>query len=224
MCCQGIEVAAEFPSACGHRPCDPVICGSTRPGARPPRWMLKSRPVEFFVIHIRRSPRSASVLAMLTAFAMLPACAPPAQVGTAADPEWLRRGAATLQPFKESLMAALQEGLQQGPVEAIQVCRVRAAARRAARDRRRRLCRADLRAADVPAVPRRTGAGHRGAAPGSLPPGPGGRLQGRRLPRHLLGRVRAATRRLAAIAPPWSGAAAVLPAIVLPVALPVASS
>jgi hypothetical protein len=42
------------------------------------------------------------------------------------DREWLRRGAATLAPFKESLMAALREGLEQGAENAIQVCRVRA--------------------------------------------------------------------------------------------------
>jgi hypothetical protein len=42
------------------------------------------------------------------------------------DQEWLRRGAATLAPFKERLLAALKEGLERGAGSAIQVCRIRA--------------------------------------------------------------------------------------------------
>ena len=44
--------------------------------------------------------------------------------GPAEDP--LDEGAALLAPFKRDLMAALKEGLAQGPVEAIAACRMRA--------------------------------------------------------------------------------------------------
>lgn len=40
--------------------------------------------------------------------------------------ERLQQGAATLQPFKEQLRAALLDGLAHGPVEAIEVCRLQA--------------------------------------------------------------------------------------------------
>ncbi len=53
------------------------------------------------------------------------AIAPPATAdGPAADT--LEEGAALLAPFKRDLMAALQEGLAQGPIEAIAACRIRA--------------------------------------------------------------------------------------------------
>lgn len=42
------------------------------------------------------------------------------------DSQWIRRGAATLLPFKQQLQGALREGLARGPAEAIQVCRLQA--------------------------------------------------------------------------------------------------
>jgi len=42
------------------------------------------------------------------------------------DRNALDEGAALLAPFKRDLMAALQEGLAQGPIEAIGACRIRA--------------------------------------------------------------------------------------------------
>lgn len=45
-----------------------------------------------------------------------------------AGPDELARGAELLAPFKRELQAALQQGLAQGPVEAIAACRVKAPA------------------------------------------------------------------------------------------------
>jgi hypothetical protein len=69
-------------------------------------------------------PLCALAVVLLTGAAACrsPSGEPPAPT----DEEWMRRGAATLQPFKERLMAALREGLERGPAEAIQVCRVQA--------------------------------------------------------------------------------------------------
>jgi hypothetical protein len=45
---------------------------------------------------------------------------------TANEEEWLARGSEILQPFKADLKAALMEGLQKGPEDAIAVCQVQA--------------------------------------------------------------------------------------------------
>lgn len=44
----------------------------------------------------------------------------------AGELDWLDQGASLLQPFKQQLKAALQSGMQQGPAEAIDVCRLKA--------------------------------------------------------------------------------------------------
>lgn len=37
---------------------------------------------------------------------------------------WIERGGSTLAPFKKKLMGALEEGLEEGPEEAIEVCQI----------------------------------------------------------------------------------------------------
>ena len=46
--------------------------------------------------------------------------------GAQAGDAVLKRGAETLQPFKKALVGALQEGMQQGPTQAIEACQLRA--------------------------------------------------------------------------------------------------
>ena len=42
------------------------------------------------------------------------------------DPRWIAHGAEVLAPFKQSLQAELQQGLSEGPRNAIEVCRIKA--------------------------------------------------------------------------------------------------
>ncbi len=45
---------------------------------------------------------------------------------TPSDADWRARGAAAVQPFKQQLMAELTAALAKGPVNAVEVCRLRA--------------------------------------------------------------------------------------------------
>lgn len=64
------------------------------------------------------------IVALASAAVVLPACQPDSR--SADDPQVVARAREALDPFKKQLMAALQEGLAEGPEAAIDACRVRA--------------------------------------------------------------------------------------------------
>lgn len=71
-----------------------------------------------------RYPLRMRFLVLLASF--LVACQPQAPDLSEPDPATMARGAAALLPFKQSLQAALAEGMARGPASAIDACRLEA--------------------------------------------------------------------------------------------------
>jgi hypothetical protein len=69
-------------------------------------------------------PKIASISSTWSGAALL-CLLPLIAIGDAVT-DWSARGAEVLVPFKQNLMGALKDGLAQGPVEAIQACRLEA--------------------------------------------------------------------------------------------------
>jgi hypothetical protein len=74
----------------------------------------------------RRSGGRWEVLLAAAGVAVLGVVALRAGTAAAPEPQWAEEAQAALRPFKQRLMAALQDGLAQGPEAAIDACRVEA--------------------------------------------------------------------------------------------------
>ena len=71
-------------------------------------------------------PISRTVLRLVLITSMLLCCVYGCSKERLDEEAWVARGQAALKPFKQQLMGALIEGLQDGPIGAIDVCRVEA--------------------------------------------------------------------------------------------------
>jgi hypothetical protein len=93
--------------------------------------MRDGRLRRFVETVMRRFAALPNLAIVIVALVAAPACggedaAPPAGEVPVDEAAYAARGAEMLAPFKLALMAALSEGLEQGPEEALHVCQVRA--------------------------------------------------------------------------------------------------